>query len=285
MSRGTDGSRTSLVLRLVLVGFGVMVLAIGVLALFSDRDATASGLLIAVGATLTVLGIFGSRIESLAVGPVKVTFGPADQAEALADAAEQRGDLDSAETLHRAARRLRQLSDQYRGIRSLMPSDARRVTVLEELMAETRVLATSAAFPPEDVRTWFREGSPEYRITAIGLMEGDARVRDLDAVVTAITAPLSAFEQFHALVVAERMVTSGSLTNVERTLLRQSIQAALRGGSLDQSSDRYRLGTRSWASSTKSRWSGAAEAATSPDADDAAIARNQRGTDHSASSS
>jgi hypothetical protein len=86
-------------------------------------------------------------------------------------------------------------------------------------MDEARRLVAATPFGVEDVQRWFRSGAPETRVAALGLMQGDARLRDPDAAIETIERPSSAFEQYHGLVLAWTDRSTG------RVLVRRSSDA------------------------------------------------------------
>jgi hypothetical protein len=97
--------------------------------------------------------------------------------------------------------------------------------------------------------TWFEEGTPEARATALGLMQGNARLRDFEAAIDAIDESRSAFEQYHGLVLAEMMLSE--LTASQRAQLAVVIQRALRSRRVRRDSDRRITGERLLAALTE----------------------------------
>ncbi len=103
-------------------------------------------------------------------------------------------------------------------------------------MTEARRLSHSEAFEPADVATWFDDGTPEARITALGLMQGSARLRDFEVALDAIEDSRSAFEQYHGLRLAELMASG--LTPTQRAQLSATVERARRIRRLRRDSDR-----------------------------------------------
>jgi hypothetical protein len=93
-----------------------------------------------------------------------------------------------------------------------------------------------------DVLTWFEEGTPEARITALGLMQGNPRLRDFEAALEAIDDSRSAFEQYHGLRLAEMMVSD--LTASQRPQLGLVTERAMRGRQVKRDSNRRATGER-----------------------------------------
>jgi hypothetical protein len=109
-------------------------------------------------------------------------------------------------------------------------------------MTEARRLAQSDALEAADVVTWFEEGTPEARITALGLMQGNARLRDFEAALDAIDESRSAFEQYHGLLLAEMMLSE--LTASQRAQLAVVTERAVRSHRVRRNSDRRMTGER-----------------------------------------
>jgi hypothetical protein len=120
------------------------------------------------------------------------------------------------------------LINRYERLRATMPAGSRRTSQMEDLVREARELARSGSLTAQDVRGMFQIGREGGRIIALGLMEGALRLADFPSVLAAITSSLSAFEQYHALYVANLMVAS--LSADERSQLQEALQReAVRG--------------------------------------------------------
>lgn len=109
-------------------------------------------------------------------------------------------------------------------------------------MTEARRLSKSDAFESADVATWFDEGTPEARITALGLMQGNARLRDFEVALDAIDDSRSAFEQYHGLRLAEMMAPE--LTPMQRAQVIVVVDRALRSFRVRRDSDRHTTAKR-----------------------------------------
>ena len=117
---------------------------------------------------------------------------------------------------------LESLVSSYEQLRATEPPGPRRTTAMENLVRQSRQLARSEQFTSQDLRSMLN-GSDGQRIMALAIMEGDLRVADADAVTRVISTPRSAFEQYHALYVAN--------------LLAPSLSPAQRQGLLDALAD------------------------------------------------
>jgi hypothetical protein len=91
-----------------------------------------------------------------------------------------------------------------------------------------------------------RKETPEARITALGLMQGNPRLRDFEAALDAIDDSRSAFEQYHGLHLGELMAPD--LTPSERAQLLLVTERALRSRRVRRDSDRRVTGERLLAS-------------------------------------
>jgi hypothetical protein len=241
------GGRTSAVLTPVIRAasgvLGVGVFAAGVAAVFVTENGTGAAALLAIGAAFIVIAVLGDRLQSVELGGVNLTIRDlARQTYALARDAEHRGDDESAARLRAVASELEALARGYRRLRGSMRAGQERTRALEHVMAEARHLAESDALEAADVVTWFEEGTPEARITALGLMQGNPRLRDFESAIDAIDDSRSAFEQYHGLVLAEMMASD--LTPTQRAQLILVTERVLRNRRVRSDSDRRRTGER-----------------------------------------
>jgi hypothetical protein len=222
---------------------GVATFGTGVAAVFVTENGPGAATLLAIGAAFMAFAALGDRVQSLELGGVNLTLRDiARQTFALADEAERRGDDEAAERLRSAGRTLQDLAGEYRRIRGSMRSGPDRTVALEDVVRRTRELAKGGAFEPDDVSAWFDDGSPEARITALALMQGNEGLRDFGAAVDAITGSQSAFEQYHGLRLAAVMV--GDLTTGQRAELTAAVERALRSLRTRRDRDRRQLGER-----------------------------------------
>jgi hypothetical protein len=129
---------------------------------------------------------------------------------ALAEGSEDRGDTATAAQLRQQARALLEaaepIASEYRNARESMPQGRDRTRAMERIMDRARELATQGAFQPSEVINWLRDGSDEQRITALAMMQAQPTLREFDAVLAAIRDPRSAFEQYHAMLLAKQML-------------------------------------------------------------------------------
>lgn len=245
MTRG--GNRGALELsRALRVGiglFGLATFAVGVIAVFATTNGAGAAALLAIGAACGGLAVLGDRVQSVTIGGATLTLRDlARQAFALAGEAELRGEHALAEELRAAGNELQDLARAYRRVRGSMRAGDERTNVMERVIDETRELSLSDAFEAIDVSKWFDEGTPEARITALGLMQGNPRLRDFDAALDAIEASQSAFEQYHGLLLGEMMVKE--LSGRQRAQLAVAVEGALGSFRVRRDGDRNRSATR-----------------------------------------
>jgi hypothetical protein len=198
-------------LRLILGGLGAASFGVGILALFVSENGTGTGVLIAFGGAVLVIGLLGDRIESFEFGGTKLRLrSAAAERFALAEEAERQGDSGEADRLRLEAQALLDaagpVAADYHSLRTTMRPGPDRTRALEVVVAQARRLAKEGSFDAAEVARWLREGSDEERITALGMMQAKAELRDFDATVMAIEHSRSAFEQYHAMLLAVEMV-------------------------------------------------------------------------------
>jgi hypothetical protein len=243
LGRDRESSVLTPVIRAAVGLFGIGVFAAGVVAVFVTENGTGAAALLAIGAAFMVIAVLGDRVQSVELGGVNLTIRDlARQTYALAREAEHRGDDESAARLRTVASQLEALARGYRRLRGSMRSGHERTRALEHVMTEARRLAKSDALEAADVVTWFEEGTPEARITALGLMQGNARLRDFEAALDAIDDSRSAFEQYHGLRLAEMMIPD--LTASQRAQVAVVTERALRRYRVRRDSDRRETGER-----------------------------------------
>jgi hypothetical protein len=245
MTLGRDRRSTALtpVVRAAAGVLGVGVFAAGVAAVFVTENGTGAAALLAIGAAFMVIAVLGDRVQSVELGGVNLTIRDlAAQTRALAREAEHRGDDVAAEQLRSVATELEALARGYRRLRASMRAGHERTRALEHVMTEARRLSRSDALKAADVLGWFEEGTPEARITALGVMQGNPRLRDFEAAIDAIDDSQSAFEQYHGLRLAEMM--AADLTPSQQAQLRVVTERALRSYRVRRDNDRREAARR-----------------------------------------
>jgi hypothetical protein len=234
--------------RVVLGVVGAASFAAGAVAVFKTSNGTGTGVLIAFGGVMLALAVLGDRVESLEFGGSKLQLraaAAAAQKYALAEESADRGDVAGASELRAQARALLEeagpIASEYGAVRSSMPSGWERTMELERIVEEARRRAGERSFDPDEVRRWLREGDEGRRITALAMMQARPELQDFEAILAAIKDSRSAFEQYHALLVAEEMIDG--LDQGQRRRLAQVIRDA-RGIRFRRDADRWALSER-----------------------------------------
>ena len=97
---------------------------------------------------------------------------------------------------------------------------------MDEVVARAGRLTGTDDIDPEAVADWFREGRPEARVIALGLMQGNPLLRDFDIALAAIERG-SPFETYPTGSPGRMMVDT--LSRGRREQLRRAVTSVLRG--------------------------------------------------------
>lgn len=230
-------------LRVLLGAIGAASFGLGIFALFTTENGTGTGVLLAFGGILSVLALLGNRIESFEAGGVSLRM-RAEAAErfALAEEAEHRGEVATAGRLRAEAQALMQaagpIATQYRTVRSSMPAGPDRTVELEAVVARARRLAREQPFDPLAVAAWLRDGTDEERVTALAMMQARPELRNFDAALDAIEHSHSAFEQYHAILLAGEML---NYLDPEQQGRLADVLESVRGRDFRPGGDRWQL--------------------------------------------
>ena len=217
----------SIPLRLAAAAVGLLVLTCGVVAVFVTETEAGSASLLALGALVLAVAVFSDRIESIEFAGAKLGLRDlARERFELAATRERQGDHEAATVLRKQARALQRLAGTYAQTRRSMRGGPERTRILDDVMRQARELAGSTDLDPSEIWTWFDQGADEARVIALGLMEGDGRLRDFFCALDAIEQPRSPFEQYYGLRVACTMVPE--LSELEREWLAAAISQARR---------------------------------------------------------
>lgn len=227
-------------LRLAIGLAGAAMFAGGLVAVFATSNGGGAAALVTVGVALALIAALGDRVEALELGSAKLSLRDLARGRfALAKVREAAGDVSTATELRRQGLALERLALQYARRRRGMRGGPERTKILERVVAQLVQLAREHQFDPVDVWEWFNRGKPEARITAIGLMHGDSRLRDIFVALEAIEDSRSAFEQFHGLRLAYEMIPHLSL--LEQDLLREAVERAGQRQRFRDDSDRWQM--------------------------------------------
>lgn len=183
---------------------GIALLGLGAYAVFTTENSSGAAALIAVGAVLLGVSLFTDRIESVEALGMKLGLRRQAQSKLIeAELAESRGDTAAAHELREQAEGILAAADKisrgFESLRSGLPSGWARTDRLEQQMREARELAASMDWRPEQVQQMFTSGSDGNRLTALAIMQGNARLADFELLREALINSRSAFEQYQAL--------------------------------------------------------------------------------------
>ena len=232
--------------RIAGVAVGALTLVTGAVAVFRTDNALGSTALVAAGVVIAGLAVFGNRLEAVEAAGIRFELErQARSALQEADRARAAGELERAKELEHRARSLvaaaRTVGSRYEQVRTSEPSGWDRTSRMEGVLREARALDTEA-LTASDVARIFATGTDGNRIAALALVEGDPRLVSADILVAAITDSRSTFEQYHALVAAERSV--GRLSSQDRARVRGAVESVLAGSLGDTSTDRRTVARR-----------------------------------------
>lgn len=225
---------------------GALSLAAGGVAVFRTDNELGSTALVAAGVVVGALAAFGNHLRAIEAAGIRLQL--TERAlEAQQRAARERaaGNLDRAAALEQQAEGLlaaaTSAATRYERIRTTEPSGWDRTSRMEGVLREARALDTDA-LTPSQVAGRFATGTDGDRIVALALVEADPRLASGSMLVDAIGGSRSAFEQYHALVAAEKSVDG--LPPADRTRVREAVESLLAGPLGERSSDRRTVARR-----------------------------------------
>jgi|Tabmets5t2r1_1033131.scaffolds.fasta_scaffold25755_1 hypothetical protein len=162
----------------------------------------------------------------------------------LAGAAVAQGNLAAADHFRQQAMSLSDemapTAKEYEDLRMRLPSGPARTMELERLISKARQKAQETSLNREQVRDLFRKGDDGSRITALGLMQGNPReLGDIEVALETINNSKSAFEQYHGLELARRLLPF--LDDAERGRLASAMEQQRKRGWIKRGTDRWSL--------------------------------------------
>jgi hypothetical protein len=179
----------------------------------------------------------------------------ADQATliwARAEKKEEEGDFKGAQMLRQEALQVAEspgitLGNDYTATRAAMSRGQERTAALERIVSEARKQAASApaaeSMRSEEIEETWAEADEGQRVVLLGMMQGRPDQASYSAMMDALTSSMSAFEQYHALELARRMLPQ--LSPEQRTELELAIERQTsRGGWIEPGTDRWMLAER-----------------------------------------
>ncbi|MDF3288467.1 hypothetical protein [Streptomyces silvisoli] len=215
----------------------------GVCAVFATDNGTGTGVLLAFGGVLLVLALFGNRVESFELGGANLKLrAAAAERLALAEESERWGDTTTAEQLRAEAQALLEaagpIAERYWSLRHSMRPGRERTLAMEQLVSRARRLPEERPFEPTEVVRWLREGTDGERVIALAMMQASRELRNFEAVVAAIEDSHSAFEQYHAVLLAKLMVDDLNTAQLRR--LAETLRSQ-QGHRFQRDTDRWEL--------------------------------------------
>jgi hypothetical protein len=126
--------------------------------------------------------------------------------DAVSRAASRDAPLDVAKIAAKARLPPSSIAKVYEQLRNAMPPGRARTLEMTRLMARSRRAAKDSPLTAADAATRFFAGSEGERIEVLGIMQGNADLRDLDVALEGVRASRSAFEQYQAIRLAQQMV-------------------------------------------------------------------------------
>jgi hypothetical protein len=197
---------------------GVAALALGVLAVFVSDNGAGTSALLAVGLVLLLVAAFGNRIARISGGGVAVELREravrsAAQLQRAANELLAHGEHEGAASLTAEADALLDLAEAirpqaeaYEQVRATTAGGPERTRRMEEMIESARAEPADPDETAVDLRELFYQGGEGARIYALGRMQASPHVRDFEVALDGIRRSRSAFEQYHALRLAEEML-------------------------------------------------------------------------------
>lgn len=183
---------------------GLMLVAAAAVDLTVGDAGSQIAVLAVAGVLLVVLPLVLDRVSSLDLGPSGFRF------ELSREIAAQ-GAVSTAQLIDRSASDLPVAAEVYsrihaRGLGDEDPTErAVRIRLEHELVDDATISARLHKYDADEVRRLFLQGSPVVRVLVLGLMLGDYSLASVNVLRSAIGDPRTANEQYHGLVLANRL--------------------------------------------------------------------------------
>jgi hypothetical protein len=164
--------------------------------------------------------------------------------QTAADLAESEGDMERAAQYRQEALSLLQraspTASRYEQLRRTAAPGPTRTWQMEQMIAEAGQDARKGDLDREQTRALFEQGVDGLRIYALGAMQANEELADFEVALAAIAQSKSAFEQYHGLELARRMLPS--LDDGQRRRLVEILQQQRgTGGWIKPGMDRWAL--------------------------------------------
>jgi hypothetical protein len=218
---------------LALLGLGLA--AAGVVAVFTTESDAGAAALLTVGALIVLFVSMGDRLESLRYGGFEIAL--RRKAEEFAG----RGDFKTANLLKEAANaldeRVTKVARSYEHARASMPAGDERTALMTRIINEAKRDAFEAGLDKEEVLSRLWTGSEGARVWALAVLEARPELATTRAVIDAVQRPDQMFDQFHALVLAERFISAPGTPRWTRERVVAAVKAHRDSGALGNDRD------------------------------------------------
>jgi hypothetical protein len=206
---------------------GLALLVVGAVKFAGTRGDGGTIALVVVGAILLVCPFVLNRLQRVSVSTTQIDLWLTTQVS-------DRGAPEAAAILQRTS--LGRFAESYTFVHGELDGEylGARQHLQDVLVGQAATAAEQEKFDAREVRQLFRNGSLVVRVLAIGLMQGDTSLADVDTVLSAINEGRSRNEQFQAMVLAQKLWPK--LSPAEQSDIRWAIGRA----KFEPGSSRYR---------------------------------------------
>lgn len=213
---------------MAILGLGLA--AAGIAAIFRSESDTGAAALLTVGALIVLFVALGDRLESLRFGDFELRL------RQQAHEKRRSGDVEAAKALERAAdivgERRAGLARSYQTVRGSMPAGPERTAMMDRIIAEAQKEAYTPDIDPDEVLRLLWTGSEGARVWALGVLQARPEFATPRAVLEAVQRPDQMFDQYQALVLAERFVLHPTTRTWTRERIADAVRAQLDSGAL-----------------------------------------------------
>ena len=204
--------------------------AAGIAAIFRSESDTGAAALLTVGALIVLFVALGDRLESLRFGDFELRL------RQQAHEKRRSGDVEAAKALERAADivgdRRAGVVRSYQKVRTSMPAGPERTAMMDRIIAEAGKEAYTLDIEQDEVLGLLWTGSEGARVWALGVLQARPEFATPRAVLEAVQRPDQMFDQYQALVLAERFVLLPTTGMWARERIADAVRAQLESGAL-----------------------------------------------------
>jgi hypothetical protein len=216
-AQASSGGKQWLLWTVAVIGLAVLAMT-GWKIYFSPDPGAALAVLVVTGAILLVSPLVLPYLQVIAVS--------ADGFELrLVREIAAQGATETARLLNNTE--LAEIAEAYGVVHTQLAGEdfrATRAQVQDQLVARASASARLHLFDPNEIKQLFPKTTGPVRVLLLGLMKGDPRLVDAPTLASAIAAPVSANEQYHALLLAEKNMRR--FTKAEQTTLLAAVDKA-----------------------------------------------------------